>query len=96
MGVKFGQCLRHMIGNVHGHGVKRKIPDIVSTAVYNLAKCQTKKAYEQSLLNLQHLDEEVAIWFEERKDQFATFLFLQENKPCYSYSTMLMSKSIVF
>jgi hypothetical protein len=81
MGAKFGRCVRHMIANARDHGVKRKIPDSVSTAVYALAKCRTKGAYQTSLQYLEHLDKDIADWFHERKEQFAAYLFLLEGKP---------------
>jgi hypothetical protein len=72
-----------MIGNVRDHGVKRKIPDAVVSTVFALAKCRTRDAYKKALQKLELMDEEVAVWFDERKEQFAAYLFLQAGKPRY-------------
>jgi hypothetical protein len=53
-----------MIGNVQDHGVKRKIPDAVVSAVFALAKCRARDAYKKALLKLELMDEEVAVWFD--------------------------------
>jgi hypothetical protein len=83
MGTKFSRCVRHMIANARDHGVKHKIPDVVTDAVYELAKCRTREAYQKCFLKLRDIDEDVALWFDERKDQFASYLFLEEEKPRY-------------
>jgi hypothetical protein len=63
--------------------VKQKIPNAVVSIVFALAKCWTRDAYKKALQKLEPMDEEVANWFDKRKEQFAAYLFLQAGKPLY-------------
>lgn len=83
LGAKFVRCVRHMLGNARDHGVKHRIPESVATAVHTLAKCRTEQAYKTCLHSLCGLDEEMAAWFHDRKEQFATYIFLQYGKARY-------------
>jgi hypothetical protein len=86
--IRFIRCVRHMIPNAaNSPTVTKKISESAKGLIFGMAKAGTEMEYTYWLGKLKKENEGAAEWFDERKEQFATYIVLQEGYKHFGHVT---------